>query len=203
MKQKLLGFIAYLIVRVIGMTLRIRLHYKNEKDREFFETARRLSSPNDSHQFLMAFWHQDELCLMNYFRNKRIGVLISISKDGQIMNTTAQLLGYTTIRGSSSKKAVSGLLAAIKKAKEGYSLSFAVDGPRGPIYQVKEGICAVSKKSQLPIVPIRAHCSKAKIFTKSWNQAKFPLPFSRIDLYVGSIAQHTSNELEAELKSLD
>lgn len=202
MKQKLLGFIAFLLVRTIGMTLRFKKHFKSEEDRKLFEKMFKERKPTIDTRYLLGFFHQDELCLLNYFSRRNMSVLISISKDGEIMNTAAKWLGYVPVRGSSSKKAVSGLIAAIRKVRDGYKMGWAVDGPRGPIYEVKDGICAVSKKTHTKIVPVRAESSKTKVFEKSWNKAKFPLPFSTIDLYFGEIKMYEKEELQRELCSL-
>lgn len=193
---------AFLLVRSIGLTLRFKKHFKSEEDRKLFEKMYRERRPTIDTRYLLAFFHQDELCLLNYFSRRNMSVLISISKDGEIMNTAAKWLGYVPVRGSSSKKAVSGLIAAIRKVREGYKMGWAVDGPRGPIYEVKEGICAVSKKTHTKIVPVRAESSKTKIFERSWNKAKFPLPFSTIDLYFGEISLHDRESLQKELRSL-
>lgn len=202
MREKILGFIAYLLIRLIGMTLRYKLHFKTKEDELLFKKMFADRRPNVETKYLLAFFHQDELCLLNYFRYRNMSVLISISKDGQIMNNAAQFLGYKPVRGSSSKRAIAGLIAGIKKVRSGYKMAFAVDGPRGPIFKVKEGIIAVSKKTDTLIVPIRAIASNQKIFEKSWNKAKFPRPFSSIDLYFGSIGKYERDELEVELKSL-
>lgn len=203
MREKILGFIAFILVRLIGMTLKIRLHFPNEETKsEFFRRFDASKDLQTDSNYLLAFFHQDELCLLNFWRNRQLSVLISISKDGEIMNNLAHWLGYKPVRGSSSKKAVSGLIAGIRKVKEGYSMAFAVDGPRGPIYKVKDGICAISQKTKTPILPVRAHSSKTKIFEKSWNQAKFPLPFSTIDLYFAPFAEYTTPELEKALLAL-
>lgn len=196
MKQKILGFIAFIILRILGMTFRYRLHFNNIEEEINFKSRYNHKSPDDSLKYLIAIFHQDELCIMNFFRNKNISVLISVSKDGEIMYTAGSLLGYKPVRGSSSKKAVSGLIAAIRKVRDGFTMAFAVDGPRGPIYKVKDGICAVAKKTNTPIYPVRAVASRQKIFEKSWNKAKFPLPFATIDLHFGPAKIYTTEELE-------
>ncbi len=202
MREKILGFIAYLLVRCIGMTLRVKMHFPDKETEAEFLKRFKNKKPNPELNYLLAFFHQDELCLLNHWRNRRVSVLISISKDGEIMNNASRFLGYDSVRGSSSKKAVSGLIAAIRKVKTGASMAFAVDGPRGPIYKVKDGICAVSKKTDTPIMPVRAKSSRTKIFEKSWNKAKFPLPFSRIDLYFGHLRHYETSELESQLNNL-
>jgi lysophospholipid acyltransferase (LPLAT)-like uncharacterized protein len=203
MREKILGFIAYLLVRFIGMTLRYRLHFESEAGKEFFFKCHNEKRPIAEAKYLLAFFHQDELCLLNFFRNRNMAVLVSISKDGEIMNQASSWLGYHSVRGSSSKKAVAGLIASIKKVKSGYKMAFAVDGPRGPIYKVKEGICAVAKKTETQIIPVRAQASRVKYFEKSWNKAKFPLPFSRIDLKFADPKVYTSEELEKTLLGLE
>jgi lysophospholipid acyltransferase (LPLAT)-like uncharacterized protein len=202
MKPKILGFIAFLIIRIIGMTMNYRLHFKNKEDEEYFRKCFNAKKPDKDGQYLLAFFHQDELCVMNYFRKQRMSVLVSISKDGEIMNNTANFLGYSPVRGSSSKKAISGLIAAIRKVKDGYNMAFAVDGPRGPIYKVKDGICAISKKTNVKIIPMRAYASKQHIFEKSWNKAKFPKPFTNMDIFIGTPAVYETQDLENELLSL-
>lgn len=182
--------------------MKINLHFKTDEDKKFFLKCYNEKKPTIETRYLLAFFHQDELCLMNYFRNRNMSVLISISKDGEIMSNTAQFLGYRPVRGSSSKKAISGLIAAIRKVRAGYKMAFAVDGPRGPIFEVKDGICAVSRKTCTKIIPVRAVSSKTKIFEKSWNKAKFPLPFSTMDLYFGEMKLYEKDDLQKELLSL-
>lgn len=202
MREKILGFIAFLLVRGIGMTLRYQLHFKSQEDEDFFRRCYNQRKPTLDTKYLLAFFHQDELCLLNFFRNRNMSVLISISKDGEIMYNSARLLGYSPVRGSSSRKAVAGLIAAIRKVKEGYKMAFAVDGPRGPIYKVKDGVCAVAKKTDTKIIPVRAIASKQEVFEKSWNKAKFPKPFSKIDFYFDTAKIYEKDELEKALLEL-
>lgn len=198
MREKFLGFLAYLLIRFLGMTYRYELFFKSKRDGERFRQYFKDHKP----PFLIAFFHQDELCLIDYFRHKDISVMVSISKDGQIMTNAIERLGFNTIKGSSSKKAVSALISAVKAVMKGGSMAFAVDGPRGPIYKVKEGVCSISKKTNTPIIPMGAKPSHVKIFKKSWNQAKLPLPFSKIEIHIGELKVYSTEELERELISL-
>lgn len=198
MREKALGFLAFLLLRLLGMTYRYELFFKSKRDGERF----RQFLSNQKPAFLIAFFHQDELCMIDYFRHKNISVMVSISKDGQIMTNAIKRLGFGTIKGSSSKKAVSALISAVKAVMKGKSMAFAVDGPRGPIYKVKEGICSISKKTNTSIIPLTAKPSQVKVFKKSWNQAKLPLPFSKVEIHVGELRVYSTEELELELISL-
>ncbi len=134
----------------------------------------------DRQPFLMAHWHGDELVLLSLIGYYNIATLSSKSKDGEIMNTVIHLMGAKTSRGSSSRGAIEGLLGLIKLLKKGHSCSFAVDGPRGPIYKVKPGLFEISAKLQLPIFISGVSCSSAIRFEKSWNKTFLPRPFSRV-----------------------
>lgn len=202
MKQKILGFIATIIFKILKLTYRYELSFINETDKKLFFTFINSKKPDINTNCVFAFFHQDELCLLPYFMNKKISLLVSLSKDGQIMAEATKRMGCIPVRGSSSRGAVAGLIACIKKVKEGYSNAIAVDGPRGPIYEVKEGVIAISDKTQRPIVPLRAHPKRAKIFDKAWNKARLAYPFSKIEISIGPIQKYSREELEITLGSL-
>ncbi|MCO4753435.1 MAG: lysophospholipid acyltransferase family protein [Bacteriovoracaceae bacterium] len=198
MKEKILISLATFIIKFLGWTCRFKLVFPDKETEAQF----RRSFYENKEQFLLGFFHQDELCLLPFFQKSKMAVLISLSKDGEIMKGLSENLGFETVRGSSSKGAARGLLAAIKKVKEGFHFAIAVDGPRGPIYKVKEGLPAISRKTQVPILPARAYPSKAKIFERSWNKAKLPIPFSTIEIRFGELEVYDSQALENKLTSL-
>jgi lysophospholipid acyltransferase (LPLAT)-like uncharacterized protein len=202
MKNFILSSIAAFLFRLLRLTYRYELNFENDLEKETYLNYINSKKPNIEKNFLLAFFHQDEFALIPYFTHTGFSVLVSLSKDGELMTQAAEKLGYFPVRGSSSRGAVSGLIAAIKKVKEGYNLSFAVDGPRGPIFQVKEGLSAVARKTQRPILPVRAHLSNAYIFEKSWNKSKFPKPFCRITLNFAKLDYYAPSELEKTLKNL-
>lgn len=202
MKIKIIAFIASIFLRLLRMTYRYKLVFPNDDvKRQYFDYLE-AKKPDVDRSFLLAFFHQDELCLVPYYKNTGFSVLVSLSKDGEIMTQASQRLGYKPVRGSSSRGAVAGLIAAIRKVKEGYNFAFAVDGPRGPIFKVKEGICAVSKKTGRPILPVRCHVESAYVFEKSWNKAKLPKPFTKITLKFGNFEIYEKDDLEQKLLSL-
>jgi lysophospholipid acyltransferase (LPLAT)-like uncharacterized protein len=203
MRERILGFIASWLMRFLNWTCRYRLYFQDESDRDFFIQAMSSSKPSLERAYILSFFHQDELSLIPYFQNVAMGVLVSISKDGEIMTQTASRLGYYPVRGSSSKKAVAGLIAAIKKVKEGYKFAMAVDGPKGPIYKVKDGVIAISKKSELKILPVRAYPHKYKMFEKAWNKAKLPKFFTRIDLIFGKFDFYDRESLENTMIAIE
>lgn len=202
MKEKVLGLIATLLLRILRITWRYNIYFQDEQDKNFFLQAYKNREINPDLRFILSFFHQDEISLVPFFKKIPLCLLISMSKDGEIMSQAAKRFGYHPVRGSSSKKAVSGLIAAIKKVNEGYGFATAVDGPRGPIYKVKDGIPLISKKTQVPILPVRVYPHNFKMFEKSWNKAKLPMPFSRIDMIIGKIQIYDTEGLEKCLLGL-
>ena len=117
--------------------------------------------------------------------SKSIAVLVSSSKDGEIIATALRKLGYGLVRGSSNKDSVRSLVFMIKTLREGKSGGFTVDGPKGPIYEVKQGIIYSAKKTGMSVVPCGAYCSSKWIFKKAWDRFEIPKPFSKLVYIIG------------------
>lgn len=202
LKEQFAGLLAGFLYKIYSSTYRYHLHFEDETDRKAFFEDIAIQGKNKDRNLIYACFHQDDLSCLPYFANKNICILISNSKDGQILASAVEYLGYQTVRGSSHRGGVAGLLAGMKKVIEGYKMTIAVDGPRGPIYKVKEGITALSQKSKRPIVPVRAHVKHGKIFQKSWNKATLPYPFTKIVIKIGKINFYSTQELEEKMISL-
>lgn len=134
---------------------------------------------------VFAHWHGDELVLVGYYANRNLAVLASHSKDGSIMAKTLELLGYQVFRGSSSKGGAGGLIGLIRAVRGGSQAALAVDGPRGPIYQVKTGVVELAHRTEKWIVPVRTRCDRAWNFSRSWNKAYLPKPFAQVEVEYG------------------
>jgi len=127
----------------------------------------------------VAHWHGDELTLFPRFGHLTPTILVSHSKDGEIMARGTRALGYRVTRGSSTRGAVGGLIALIKAVKEGHMAVLAVDGPQGPRGVCKPGIIRVVQKTGVPLFPVGVATTHRCVFKKTWNQVYLPLPFSR------------------------
>jgi lysophospholipid acyltransferase (LPLAT)-like uncharacterized protein len=196
------GLLAGFLYKTYASTFRYEFSFEDIEDRKIFFEDLSYLEPRLGKNLIYACFHQDDLSCLPYFSSKNIYILISNSKDGQILASAVEHMGYKTVRGSSHRGGVSGLLAGMKKVLEGNKMTIAVDGPRGPIYKVKEGITAVSQKSQRPIVPVRGYPNRKFIFEKSWNKATLPMPFTKIILRIGKIGFYSTKELEQKMNSL-
>ena len=69
--------------------------------------------------FIGVVWHKDFFFALDYFRRKKIVVMVSRSKDGEIVSRTLHRLGYRTVRGSSSLGGKEALLELTRMVRDG------------------------------------------------------------------------------------
>ena len=79
-------------VRGLRATVRLRFHGE--------ETIR--SWERGGQRFLLAFWHRHLLLMRYAYRGPRMSVLVSRSRDGELIARVLERLGIATSRGSSS-----------------------------------------------------------------------------------------------------
>jgi hypothetical protein len=173
LRKYVLGFLIWIIYSLLSMTWRMRFH-----EPESMQQALRNRKP-----FLLAHWHGDEIALIRLCRRYRIATMTSQSDDGQMMDVILKLLGAKTSKGSSTRGGVGGLKGLVRLLRKGYNCSFAVDGPKGPIYKVKPGIFELSRLLDGPIYYAGVTCDRAFLFPKSWNKTYLPKPFAKILVY--------------------
>ena len=149
-----------------------------------------------------AHWHGDELALITHFGKWRPTILVSHSKDGEIMAKGAQWLGYKITRGSSTRGAVGGLIALIKAVKKGNIAVLAVDGPTGPRGICKPGIIRLAQKTGVPLFPVGVATRRKYVFKKSWNKVFLPLPGFRQVIFFGDPLFFPSNGSEDYMDDL-
>lgn len=147
------------------------------------DSLRRFIHAKNREAVVFAHWHGDELVLLPFYSFRRLAVLSSLSKDGTIMANVLKTLGYQVFRGSSSRGGARGLLSLIQKVKAGFQASLAVDGPKGPIYEVKPGIIELAMRSGKPIVVCRVFAKDVWYIPKAWNKSYVPKPFSKVEVY--------------------
>ncbi len=138
--------------------------------------ARMLRNPRPAG--IYAFWHSHQLSALWHFRRVGAGILISASKDGEYIARVAQSVGFTPLRGSSSRLGAAGLKALIEFARSGRTVAITPDGPRGPRHSIGPGVLALAQKSGYPSVPFALGLSSFWELP-SWDRFRIPKPFSR------------------------
>ena len=146
-------------------------------------------------------WHGRSLIPANVFQNRGYWALISLSRDGDMQNRIFKMLGYQIVRGSSGRSGARGALQMARKVKEGGSLTFTPDGPRGPTHKVQPGVFLMAVKSGAPIVPIGVSAS-SRWMVKSWDSYMVPMPFARAFMLLGDPIYVPPKVSEAARESL-
>lgn len=172
--ERLLVFLAAPLVHLLGLTLRVEL--KGRVD---------LGFPKDrSGSYLMTLWHETLLMGMWFHRNRDIHVLISQSRDGELIAQVSRIFGYVPERGSSTRGGVLGARGMVSALKAGKRGAITPDGPRGPRRQLHEGVLAIARLSGRPVLPV-AFCAESCWRFGSWDRFILPKPFSRALFFYG------------------
>ncbi len=197
-KSRIIGLILAFFYKIYASTFRYELVFEDQSDKPIFFNDIFGKRPHENN-LLYGFFHQSQIGIVSYFERKNLTVMVSPSRDGEIIATLLNEVGFRLIRGSSSKNPKKTLLKSFKEVNDGYSLGITVDGPRGPAFKPKEGIITISKETGRAIVPISIKASKYYIFDKAWDKTILPYPFSKIQIVVSKIKKYTTLELEEVL----
>ena len=129
--------------------------------------------------------------------DRRMAAIVSASRDGGMLARILEHFNVEPVRGSSSRRGGQALREMVSWAERGYDLGITPDGPRGPCYQVQEGVISTAQLTGLPIVPVSYHLNW-KIRLKSWDRFQVPLPFARCEVSVGKIMRVPREATDAE-----
>lgn len=138
--------------------------------------------------FIVAFWHQRLLLGASVRREteRRVFMLISAHRDGEIIANAVRPFGIELIRGSAAnpkkkfkeKSGAPALAQMIAALKEGGVVGFTPDGPRGPRGVAQKGVIRLAQLSGAPILPAAYSASPGR-FLGTWDRFLLAFPFSR------------------------
>ena len=166
-----LSGLIYAIARFIGMTLRLTTRG--------YEEATALPTGK-----LYAGLHGRTLIAANFFKGKGVWTLISQSRDGEMQNRIFKRFGFKTIRGSTGRGGVKAAVEAIKVLRQGATMAFTPDGPRGPSGVVQGGIMLMAQKSGAALIPVGVS-AKRRWLAPTWDHYLVPWPFSKAIIIFG------------------
>lgn len=193
MLRKLVPYLVYSYVTFVGWTTRQRVlradipagvHAKGER-------------------FIYAFWHQRQVYFTWSHRDARAAVLVSRSKDGEMIAETMRLSRINAVRGSSSRGGAAAAREMVEILKSGWDAGITPDGPKGPAREVKEGAVRVAQLAGMPIVPIANALSNKLEIAKAWDRFQVPLPFGRsVVIYGEPLYVREGDDLAAKAAEL-
>ncbi|MCB4792505.1 MAG: DUF374 domain-containing protein [Elusimicrobia bacterium] len=163
-KTEILSLLGWIIINLIGITLRIRrINSQVWKERK---------------NVVFGFWHGEQFILCYCHKNQGVVIMSSLSKDGEMQAGILKRFGYNVVRGSSSRGGERALVEMIRLIRKGFSCAFAVDGPRGPYHEIKPGVAYLPMKSNTMYIPAISASKHRIVFTKAWDKYEMPVPFS-------------------------
>ena len=164
----LLGNLIYYILRLLRMTMRIRI-VGGEIPQAYHDRGEGL---------IGIFWHSRLILPVFAYTGKGFNVLISSHGDGEIIGTVMKKFGHQLVRGSSSKGGREAFKEMVRLAKNNCDIGITPDGPRGPAEVLKPGVATLACLTKMSVIPMSYSCSRAKRLA-SWDSFMFPYPFSR------------------------
>ena len=196
--QRAGAFAVFVLLRALMATVRCRLHHRSE----FF-------APEATQQAIFCFWHNRlASCIKAYESHRKpntsgkgMAALVSASRDGAFLAGILERFGVQPVRGSSSRRGPQALLELTTWAERGYDLAITPDGPRGPCYQIQDGVMSLAQVTGLPVVPVALNVNW-KLRSKSWDRFQIPLPFARCEVVVGQVMRVPRAATDAERELL-
>lgn len=191
--QRLAAALVVLLIRTVGKTIRF---HADDRTGYF--------SGGPAPKMIFAIWHNrlalSTLLYQRYAQKfapeRRLAAMVSASRDGGMLAKIMEGLGLEPVRGSSSRRGGQALVELTTCAERGFDLALTPDGPRGPCYQVQEGVITTAQLTGLQIIPV-SYRLNWKIRMNSWDKFQIPLPFARCDVIMDkplSVPREISDE---------
>ncbi len=185
MRERLLGFLIYLAIRVWTATLRIRI-VGEEHRRAVREKGKKP---------LHAIWHQRMVGGILAHRGEGYVTMASRSSDGEIIAAFLKHWGFVAARGSSSRGGEAATVEFLDAMKGAPGGALTPDGPRGPARACKRGIAVIAEGGGALVLPSSSSSSRP-LFLNSWDRFLLPMPFSSCVVVFGPALERAPGEAE-------
>lgn len=148
----------------------------------------------DEAPFIFTCWHgQHFMVPFMTVDGHPSAMLVSKSADAELNAQIVRKAGIEVLRGSGGrsreqtleKGGIRALMTLRNKLREGASVAFIADVPKGTARQAGMGVITLAKLSGRPIIPAAYASSRRKVFPKAWDKAALNLPFGRAAILTG------------------
>lgn len=146
-----------------------------------FRTSKKIKSYSSKRPVIYAIWHNSQYAVLSFPKKerKKLNILISNSNDGEMIAKNVSWLGFSAVRGSTNRGGTAALRGMLKILKKGENILFTVDGPKGPVNIVKEGIIKLAQISGSPIIPLIPEAFSKFVFNGAWDKYEIPTWLSK------------------------
>lgn len=140
---------------------------------------------------LQVFSAEDQMALSELFKldfTSFSAVVVSASRDGDIVSQFLTKSGFPTIRGSSGSRGLRAALGIVRYFKSRTDnpafVIMIADGSRGPAGEVQKGVAFTARLTRSVILPCSS-VAHPHICFPSWDKMIVPLPFSHVSIVAG------------------
>lgn len=140
---------------------------------------------------VVALWHNRLFMGISFYtkylmgRQRCVG-MVSASRDGARLSLLMRHLRIEPIRGSSSKRARTAAREVFQAVEDGAIAFIAIDGPRGPCYEVQPGAAYLGIRTGKPLL-LAGFDAEDCWRLGSWDRFIVPKPFSTVRLRLKEI----------------
>lgn len=133
---------------------------------------------------LWTLWHGRMLLGLAEHEGVGYTVLVSPSKDGDLMDSLLPKFGLKVIRGSSSRTGARALREMLRSLRDGGTIVVTPDGPRGPRHSGSAGVIWLARATGFPILPC-GFVAEPAWRLNSWDGFTIPKWRAKVKLVFG------------------
>jgi lysophospholipid acyltransferase (LPLAT)-like uncharacterized protein len=151
--------------------------------------------------WILSFFHGTQWPLLAWKRRRPTFVMVSWSRDGSLQASALGVLGFSIVRGSSSRGGMRGLASVVRGLKASRAdAAFAVDGPRGPYGVAKGGARLAARAAGGVLVPIGSAFARGLVFRRAWDRFGVAWPFSRVVVCLGAPIEPGASDHQVDVE---
>jgi hypothetical protein len=173
--HKLGALVGSAVIRRWVSTLECRLAY--------FDPAVDPVHPDFDGQKIFIFWHEYILGPLYMRGHCNLSMLVSRHRDAEILTHLARHLGFSFVRGSTTRGGVAALRELLRESRR-MNLAITPDGPQGPRRVLAPGPVYLSSKLRLPLVALGVGYDRPWRMP-TWDRFALPRPYSRARAVLG------------------
>ncbi|MDP6795878.1 MAG: lysophospholipid acyltransferase family protein [Verrucomicrobiota bacterium] len=196
--QRLAASVLYVLLRFLRFTWRV--HVSDPHGVLDAATER---------PFILCAWHNRAIYALFTAHGvicprsgRKVAAMVSASRDGALAVEVLHAFGIVPVRGSTSRRGRQALLESCRQANAGLHLAITPDGPRGPVYEIQQGVLSLAQVTGLPIVPLGCD-ARCKVRFNSWDRFQLPWPLTRCDVVFGEpllVPRKATDEQQSALR---
>jgi len=128
-------------------------------------------------------------------------VMVSPSLGGTVLGMILKRFGMTPIFGKPGRRGAASARRFVRRIACGNSGVLAVDGSRGPAFEVKPGVVLVARQARADVLVTTTSAGPGISFP-TWDRAHLPAPFSRVKFVLQRLGDLDLNNVEGSVRRI-